>query len=1058
MTTKSTTISALCLPIALMRWGIYACFFLSGATAIIFEVLWSRQFVTVFGNSAYAISIVLCAYMAGLGLGGLVGGWFADRIAQRAAVYGIVQMAVAAWAMAIPTMLAWLRELVPALTALSPESLFVSTLARFGISFGILVVPCLLMGTTLPLLVRAVTESERFIGSRIGALYCLNTLGAALGCFAAGFWMVDTIGLGRTNLVAVGVNVAIAATALALSRPVARAITLGGAKTLQETPDNLTLGRERQSRGVILLILAFMNGLAGLACEVVWIRYLAFFGHTAYVFPTILCVYLLGIGLGGLIYGLLAGCIKRPIMALGLIEMMLAMSVIATFVISAFIYTKGPPPPLKLKGMALVTVLFPTVLMGISFPLLCAVYGCQVRMLGRRTGLLVAINTAGTVVGSLLPVFVLVPMLGMQNSITLLSVIYGVMGLALLASGGRSSRGLVWRTAVGFAMVLLFSVGMVSSNLCQRVFLATDFDLYKHTEIEFYREGRTGTAVVTRNRLNNCKTVYINSVPQVPLLYCHQICFKMLGVLAPMLHTNPDEVLMICFGGGVAAGATTQIPEVKHLTIVDLESSVVEAATLLQKENNGLLANPKTHIVIDDGRNYIMTSHRKWPVIVSDSTHPKSGDSWVLYTQEFYRLVREHLTNDGIFIEWLPTHALTIEEFKIIVRTFQSVFPHTSLWVTQGINERGYYVAYTLLVASPEPLKINVGKLRDRLSVEAVHRDLEPFGLDTPAGFLDAFLCAEEKLRIWLGNGPVNTDDLPFTQYQTHYSRSAMFQPVNLIEPMEDIWPYLTNTGSQSEAENLREKLILRAKAARLTMQKRVMEAYTLLPDDQRYRQMRRLSEETASRYSSDLVRMYWNDPKFLDFMISTTPYSKASAPVYERTLNLNPKNVTALTMLGAICIETESWQEAEKYLRQAVRLKPSYGAARFGLGLVLDNTGRHAEALKQWKEAATTTKNESSANQLGVCLAKEERFEEAIPWFRLATDINPTSRIPRLNLARMLFMTGRTDEAKIHLYYVLKIDPEDKEALDMLAKMELTGKTTPQSRPVPDGASKSQN
>jgi spermidine synthase len=1041
------------MPVALMRWGVYACFFFSGATAIIFEVLWSRQFVTVFGNSAYAISIVLCAYMAGLGLGGLIGGWFADRVTQRAGVYGIVQMVVASWAMAIPTMLAWLRELVPALTALSPESLFVSTLARFGISFGILVVPCLLMGTTLPLLVRAVTESERFIGSRIGALYCLNTLGAALGCFAAGFWMVDTIGLGRTNLVAIGVNIAIAATALALSRPVACAITLGGAETLQETPSDLTLVQERQSRGVILLILAFMNGMAGLACEVVWIRYLAFFGHTAYVFPLILCVYLLGIGLGGLVYGLLAGWIKRPIIALGFIEIMLAVSVLATFIIGAFVFAGGPPS-LKLKGMTLITVLFPTIMMGMSFPLLCAAYGSQVKMLGWRTGLLVAVNTAGTVVGSLLPVFVLVPMLGIQKSIILISTIYGVMGLALLASGGLSNRGLVWRTVVGYALVLIFLFDIVPSHLCQSVFLATNFNLYKHTEIQFYREGRTGTAIVTRNIVDNCRQVYINSMAEVPLLYCHQICFKMLGDLAPMLHPNPDEVLMICFGGGVAAGATTQIPEVKHLTIVELESSVVEAATLLQKENNGLLANPKTHVVIDDGRNYIMTSHRKWPVIVSDSTHPKSGDSWVLYTQEFYRLVREHLTNDGVFVEWLPTHNLTVEEFKIIVRTFQSVFPHTSLWVTQGIDEQGGYAAYTLMVASPEPLKIDVGKLRERLSVEAVHRDLEPFGLDTPEGFLDTFLCAEEKLRQWSGDGPVNTDDLPFTQYQTPYSRSAVFQTVNLIEPMEDIWPYLTNTGNQSEAENLREKLVLRAKAARLTMQKRVKEAYTLLPDDQRYRQMLRFTEETAPRYSRDLVSMYWNDPKYLDFMASGNPYNKAVAPVYERLLNLNPKNVTALTMVGAMRIETESWQEAEKYLRQAVRLKPSYGAARFILGVVLDKTGRYTEALEQWKEAATTTKNESSANQLGICLAKEERFEEAIPWFRLAADINPTSRIARCNLARALFKSGHTDEAMIHLYYVLKIDPEDKQALDVLAKIELRGRTAPQSRPVPDGTS----
>jgi len=869
--------------------------------------------------------------------------------------------------------------------------------------------------------------------------------------------MTETLGLSRTNLITIGVNVVIAVTAVALSRPLARVIAPGRTETFQSDPATSIQAQEQETPGWILLTLAFMNGLAGLACEVLWIRYLAFLDHTAYVFPTILCIYLLGIGLGGLIYGLLAGWIKRPTVALGVVEIMLALSVIATFVISAFVFIGGSPP-LKLKGMTLITVLFPTILMGISFPLLCAVYGRRVQTLGRRTGLLVAVNTAGTVMGSLLPVFVLVPMLGIQKSITLLSVIYGVMGLVLLASGYRPSWWLAWRPAAAYAMVLLFLLNTVPSNLCQRVFLATDFTLYKHTKIQFYREGRTGTAIVTCNLVSNCRNVFINGVPEVPLLYCHQLCFKMLGDLGPMLHPNPEEVLMICFGGGIAAGATTQIPEVKHLTIVDLESSVVKAAKLLQKENNGLLNNPKAHIVIDDGRNYIMTSRRKWPVIVSDSTHPKSGDSWVLYTQEFYRLVREHLTNDGVFVEWLPTHSLTKEEFKIIVRTFQSIFPHTSLWVTQGIDEQGGYAAYVLMVASPEPLRIDVGKLRDRLSVEAVHRDLEPFGLDTPEGFLDTFLCAEENLRQWLGDGPVNTDDLPFTQYRTSYSRSAAFQTLNLVELMEDVWPYLTDTGSQHEAGNLREKLILRAKAARLTVQKRVTEASMLLPDDQRYKQMRHFSEETAPRYSRDLVSMYWNDPKYLDFMASGNPYNKAAAPVYERLLNLNPENVTALTMLGAMHIETGSLQEAESYLRRAVRLKPNFGTARFLLGVLLDKTGRYAEALEQWKVAATTTRNESSADQLGVCLAKEGRLEEAIPWFRLAADINPTSKSIRINLARALFKTGHTDEAMTHLYYVLRIDPKDKEALDMLAKMELKGGTAPQSHPVPDGASQSQD
>jgi len=985
--------------ISLFRFGIYACFFLSGATSLLFEVLWSRQFVTVFGNSSYAISIVLCAYMAGIGLGGLLGGRLADSVTRRTLAFALVQMAVALCALAIPPMLDWMRLLVPALPALSPHSLLVSTLARFGLSFTILVVPCFLMGTTLPLLVRTVTESDRSIGSRIGLLYCVNTFGAALGCLAGGFWLIGTLGLRKTNLLAVGVNFVIAILALALSRradTALSAISTPPPTPHTERPDHI---EEMEVPAWLLLSLAFLNGLAGLASEVLWVRYMTFLDSSAYIFPTILCVYLLGVGLGGLIYGLLAGrtrppsvwWVRRPALTLGVVEMLLAFSVPAAFIISALLFAGGPPP-MEPKSMALLTVFLPTVLMGIAFPLLCAVYGRRVQTLGRRTGLLYAVNTAGMVLGSLLPIFVLVPMLGIQMSLLLISLLYGLMGLALLACAKVRSFGkphpaigaAALPAAVVYAVALILFFALVPSNLCQRVFLATDFNLAKHTDILFYREGRTGTAIVTRNRVNNCRTVYINGVCEVPLQYPHQLCFKMIGDLAPMLHPKPDDVLMICFGGGVAAGATSVLPEVKSLTIVDLEKSVVKAAALLSQENNGLLQNPKAKVVIDDGRDYIMTSGRKWPVIISDSTHPKASDSWVLYTQEFYRQVRDHLTDDGIFVEWVPIHDLRLAEFKIIVRSFQSVFPHTNMWITHGVDGQDKFCFYVLLAATPEPLRINVAKLRNRLNAEPVRRDLEPYGLHTPPGFLDTFLCAEDTLRRWTGEGPVNTDDLPFTQYETRYSRGALINIADLIGLMEDIWPYLTNTGSEQETKQLREELALRARINLLALRGgHLVDAYAVLPDDVRYRQMRRLYEQ-GPRYVQALVDIYWDNPKTLEFLgiltIKGSGGIQAAAPVYERLLQLDPKNVQALNTLGAICLNTGLLLKGEDYFRRALLLAPDSINARHNLGIVLYQTGR---------------------------------MQEALP----------------------------------HIRYVLKKYPNDKTSLDMLASIEGRGNSPPQDK-----------
>jgi spermidine synthase len=805
------------------------------------------------------------------------------------------------------------------------------------------------MGTTLPLLVRAVTDSDRIIGSSLGLLYCVNTLGAALGCLAGGFWLIGTFGLRATNLLAVVINFLIAVVALALS--------MYKAPLLAAVPEHQTqMPRDYHEPRVsssLLLAIGFLNGLAALACEVVWIRYISFMINSTYVFSTILCIYLLGAGLGSLVYGLLAGRIRRPAQMLGIVELLMAIFVPAAFITSAFVFINGSPPMPDQKGIALLAVFVPTVLMGFSFPLLCTVYGRGLQTLGSRTGLLFALNTIGTILGALLSMFIFIPFLGIQSSLLLVSVLYGAMGLVLLVFTCLKNRlsmlTVMFPAAAIYAVALFLFFTVVPSDLCRQVFLATDFDLAKHTDILFYREGRTGTAVVTRDRINNCRTVYINGVSEVPLLYPHMLCFKMIGDLAPMLHSAPDDVLMICFGGGVAAGATSVLPDVKSLTIVDLERSVVKAASLLSQENNNLLQNPKANVVIDDGRNYIMTSQRKWPVIVSDSTHPKSGDSWVLYTQEFYRQVRDHLTDDGVFVEWVPIHSLRLEEFKIIARTFQSVFPHASLWVIHGFDEQATLGSYVLFAATPQSLKIDVAKLHARLSAEPVRRDLEPYGLHTPAGFLDSFLCAEDSLRRWTGAGPVNTDDLPLTQYMTRYSTGPVFRKADLLGPMEDIWPFLFNTGSEEDAKQLRDALALRVNINRLALTGHLDKAYSVLPDDIRYRQMKNIYEKSP-QYVNALVDLFRDNPKVLESLallrISGPGGLQAAAPVYQRILKLDPKNVKALNTLGAICINANLFPQAETYLLNAVRLSPDSVNAHYNLGLALYRQGRTQEAI----------------------------------------------------------------------------------------------------------------
>jgi len=1022
---------------ARLRAAAYGFFFLSGATSLIFEILWSRQFVTVFGNSSYAISIVLCAFMAGLGLGGWLGGRLADRFRDRLLLYGALQAAVALLALGVPLALALLRQVAPSIAMLAPRSAALTHLVRFAASFAVLVFPCTLMGATLPLLSRFCVDSPEAIGKRVGLLYGVNTLGAAAGCLAAGYWMIDSLGLSLTNQLAVGANL-VTAGAIALLVGWWRRAAAAGARApvvpqpAQSTPDasspNEVEDAAHRANGLLLGV-AFVSGLAGLASEVLWVRYLAFLDNAAYLFPAILGIYLLGTGLGSIVYRLVLARRGRPILLLAGAELLLGLAVPACFVVSAAVFSSGPPDSPGVWPMTVLTVLVPTALMGMAFPLICAAYARRVATAGRRIGAVYALNTLGAIAGSLIPVFLLIPALGIQASIMLAGGLYWLLGLALLWAGvGR--RRLPALAAAGAATALLVAVALlgVPRDLCRRVFLWTSPDLARHDEVLFYREGRTGTSVVVRDLVNGLKRVYINGTGEVPTTFSAMSCFKFMGGLGPLLHPEPDDVLMICFGGGIAGGATIQHPDVKSLELVDLESSIVEAARLLERENNGILRSPKVSVTIDDGRNYILTARRRWPVIICDSTHPKSSDSWVLYTREFYRTVRAHLADDGVFVQWVPFHNLTVSEYKIIVRTFQSVFPHASLWFSHGVDETGQYVGYSLLAATMRPLGIDVRQLERKLSAPAVADDLRPWGLDTSVGILESFICAEEALRGWVGEGPVNTDDLPYTQYTTSHSRGPQCVLSSFVPAMESVWPYLTGQGDGEEAAQLWRDLDMHARANKLMFTERKELAFSLLPEAPklaRYAENlglgRQYVEQVAGYYPDVPSALMW----LADLAISRPDPPDQAISLWRQVLQVAPENVRALNSLSIALSEVGLPDEAIRYCRRALEVDPDLPEAHVTLGMELAHEGKADEAIGHYRKALRCDPDSVKAhNNLGIALAARGESAQALAHYERALSIDPYFAPAWANLGGLLADLGRPAEAMGDLREALYLDP----------------------------------
>jgi len=992
---------------AVLRLVVYASFFLTGATALTFEVLWSRQFVPVFGASTYAVTAVLCAFMAGLGLGGWLGGRLADRVRARLLAYGIVEGIVGLCALGLPVALAVLRRWGPQVALLGSENAAVAMLSRFVLSFALLFLPCGLMGATLPLLSRFCIESRAVVGARVGLLYGVNTLGAMLGCFAAGYWLLDTLGVSAVNRLAAALSGLVGLVCIGLGARDARRRGRAPGPQVQpkrDTPAAEGTGEGERVRGALLLGVALLSGLGGLACEVLWVRYLLPVSNVAYTFPTVLGMYLLGMGVGSLVYRVLLARARRPAAVLAGVMLLLGPAVAGCFAAGALLSATRLPGPLPLVPMAAITVILPTVMMGMAFPLLCSAYVPSPGTAGRRVGALYALNTAGSVAGSLLPAFALIPLLGIQWSILLVSLLYSLVGLTLwVASAGMggSSRRVV--LAAGAAGAVIGIGILLPPDLCQRVALPTGPEMRRHRRIVYYREGRTSTEVILKDVVTGLKYMFMNGAVEVTTADPEMVSFKLMGALGPLLHPEPRDVLMICFGGGISSGVAAQYAEVHSVTAVDLEAGVVRGAGALSQANNRIVDDPKFQFVADDGRNFVLMSDRKWPIVVSDSLHPKSSDAWVLYTLEFYQTVRNALSRDGIFIQWVPFQRLSVAEFKSIVRTFQAVFPHASLWFCHGISKTGLYGSHTLLVGTPERLRIDLGRLSRRLAEPRVAADMRPWALATPVDLLETFVCGEDRLREWAGDGPLNTDDLPYVQYETKYSlgpecTAAVFAPL-----LESVWPYLYNTGSAGQARSLQAELQEHVRANALMLTGRFKEAIALLPRDPKFRKYaanlsfgRRWVREVAAYYADNARALIW--------------------------------------LAGRAMALPDNWEDAVALYRRAVALEPNNAVAHSNLGFALASAGRLDAAIAEYLSALRIDPRLAAAhNNLAVALEAQGRDDEALEHWTRALELDPRLASAHRNVGLILLNRGRIREATAHLSAALRLAPGDPVALRAL-------------------------
>jgi spermidine synthase len=558
----------------------------------------------------------------------------------------------------------------------------------------------------------------------------------------------------------------------------------------------------------LLLVLLCIAGLTGMAYEVLWTRVLTFVtGTTTYAFTIMLTTYLCGLALGGVVTAWFTDRSQRLLEVFGVLQTLLGLSVLATLGLtpvvlkslnnlifhgSAMRFSDFASFILLEGGVSLIFVLPGAILMGMTFPVAAKIYAAARGHAGSGVGVSYFTDTFGAIGGSLLAGFCLIPWFGTLHSLTLLALINMAIGVVAFCcrSGAqiKFSTGRFGSLGLVLAAVAFLVRDGIPADTFSGIFVPAD------ARLTYFDEDVGGT--VTIEDYEDHRTISINGVNVAGTDLKFQTTQKLQAHLALLIHPKPEKVLQIGFGTGGTAWAITRHP-VQQIDCVEITAAVIKANDKFPESNHGVLGDKRVHVRIDDARSYLVKSDQTYDAILSDSIHPRLAGNGGLYCVDYFQLCRNHLNTNGIFSAWLPYYGLSLEDFRVAVRSLKAVFPHIYLFHSpMGRTE------WTIILATFEPLKLDVASLQRRMAFPAVADDLKLIEVERVEDLLDCFLLGDGRLGQFLDGGQIlNTDDFPYLEYiaarsAIRSSREGLLPPIysQFVECREDVFPYLTNT------------------------------------------------------------------------------------------------------------------------------------------------------------------------------------------------------------------------------------------------------------------------
>lgn len=894
-----------------MRWRLFFLFFLSGFSVLVYEVVWARQLILIFGNTTQAVSTILAIFFAGLALGSLIFGRLIDRVRKPLLVYGLLELGIGFYCFLTPFIFS---KLIPL------QSFLLIKWGRthpFLLAFLVLIWPTILIGGTLPVIARFLVRDKQERGEVVGKLYGLNTLGSVLGAFLAGFFLIPHLGMKETVWLAAGISIAIGLITLRLSRIKAEV----GAHPRRADKRGIS-GYQRS------ILLAFgLSGFAALSLEVLWTRVLILiFGSSTYAFSTILTVFLLGIALGSFLASKFLVEKENLLGWLAGLEFCLGGSVIIItpflgklpfFFLNFYQEKTGFTTNLWASFLTSFLVILPsTILMGAAFPLVAKILTKNFKKLGQGLGKVYGINTLGGILGAFAAGAVFIPLFGLQKGILLTSFFYFLAGILVLFLTPLSQQ---LKIGVVLGTVLLAGSGFLLPSWNKNVLSSGVFVYFKdyleagevRTEMEkgkilFYKDGLSATVTVKEDKGN--LYMRINGKTDASTAEDREN-FLLTGHLPLLLHSDPREVLVIGLGSGITLGAVEQHP-LEKIDLVEIEPAVVEGAAFFAEFNHDALEDERLAIIIDDGRHFLLTTKKSYDVISSQPSNPWIAGMGNLFTKEYYQLAAARLKEEGLMLQWIQLYCLTQADLRTTIATFQSVFPYVTAWAPTFSND-------LLLVGSKIPLRVNLLKLEEKIKQQAIQEDLKGTGVKEAANLLGYFVATQEELENFCRGARFHTDNHPILEFSAPFSLGKETISENLQELLpiqEEPYSWLTNVDT-AQKEKIKANLSLKENV----FQGKITLARGDLEDSLGYFLKAQAIDPERGQTKKELATIYFYQAE--DFF-AKQDFTKAKEALVN-SIELDFEQALAHLNLGAIYFQEGNILEAAKEWRIAQELDP---------------------------------------------------------------------------------------------------------------------------------------